>query len=562
MMGPSFRWLPLWFAALALWSCGGAEDPPINEPKGCATECAANQACTTAGVCACEPGFLDCDGVASNGCEHQGSECEAGCTAESDTSFCERHGKECGEFTGTDNCGESRTAACGSCPDGSTCGLKTPNVCGEDEECVGESEAVLCAALGKNCGTLETDDRCDERRTIDCGSCAEGDVCGLVTDNVCGTPDPQCEPETTEAFCQRLGLNCGTVSGMDNCDEQRTVSCGTCQDGEICGAKTPNVCGPDETCEAEADEAFCSRHGKNCGPFSGVDNCGQARTAVCGACGEDETCGVTTPFVCGPTPCEPEPVQALCQGLGKNCGTVTATDRCGDTRDIQCGTCLTGHICGSVEPNVCGPDTSCVPEDDASLCASMGMNCGSVNAPDNCGTFRTVACGTCADDERCGLVETNVCSSCIETDQQFCHRNGKFCGNFTGTDLCGERRSVQCGGCTAGSVCAANACVPTTAPVLNESCMPTPGSFVTCAQGLSCIINSSTNPTISGCKQICASDAECMFGTCAAGVLDDGRGICGTELEFGDPCENFFTSDDICTPNPTTECNDGFCGPR
>lgn len=560
MTGPSFRWFLLWFASLALLSCSGTDDPPDNEP-GCTTACAANQVCTDKALCACAAGFLDCDGVASNGCEFQGSQCEAGCTAEADTDFCARNGKECGAFTGTDNCGEARTANCGGCPEGSTCGLSTANVCGTNEECVPESNAELCVKLGKNCGTVTTDDRCDESRTVECGACPEGDECGLNEPNVCGTPIPGCEPEHEKELCGRLGLDCGTVTAEDNCEQMRSVSCGTCGAGELCGAEVPNVCGPDTSCVAEENAEFCGRHGKNCGLFAGVDNCGGARTAVCGDCGEGERCGSEVPFVCGPAPCEPETAQQLCQAERKNCGNITATDRCGETRQASCGACLGGQICGSLEPNVCGPDTSCEPQDDAALCASMGMDCGTINAPDNCGNFRTVTCGTCAADERCGLYETNVCAACAETDEDFCFRNDKDCGNFTGTDLCGNQRTAQCGGCSVGSICQANSCVLTNgARLQNEQCFVSPGSFLTCAPGLTCIYNNVQNsPEFSGCKQICLSDSECMYGRCALGILSEGRGLCGDNLEVGDACGNFFANDGICTPFATVTCVDGFC---
>lgn len=558
MKGTSPRWLLLWFASLLLWGCGNSDDPPQKEPV-CSEGCGPNQTCSE-GACVCLTGFLDCDGVASNGCEIAGTQCEAGCTPEGDQAFCDRHGKECGSFAGRDNCGESRTVDCGSCTDGATCGLRTPNVCGKQEECVGETDAELCTFLGKDCGALETDDRCDERRTVECGSCPEGDVCGLNQPNVCGTPEV-CEPETDEALCERLGKNCGTISATDNCGDARTPSCGSCAGEEVCGEKEPNVCArPDAPCEPESDTSFCEGNKKNCGSFSGIDNCGQARTADCGECGEGETCGSVEAFVCGPTPCQPEVDQVLCQAEGKNCGTITATDRCGGTRSIDCGRCLSGQICGAVEPNVCGRDTSCVPEDDASLCASMGMDCGTVNAPDNCGNFRTVTCGTCEEGYICGLEQPNVCKSCEETDEEFCFNKGKTCGNFTGVDLCGNTRSVQCGGCGPGTYCLANSCEPTGgAPAYNESCMPTPGNFINCATGLSCIVNSNANPLFSGCKVICSSDSQCMFGTCVPGVLGSGEGLCGNSLSVGESCGDLFETPDICHPVATHSCVNGIC---
>jgi hypothetical protein len=59
---------------------------------------------------------------------------------------------------------------------------------------------------------------------------------------------------------------------------------------------------------------------------------------------------------------------------------------------------------------VCG-GSSCTPETDAALCSSLGKNCGSVTATDNCGSSRTVgSCGACTAPQTCGGGGTsNVC---------------------------------------------------------------------------------------------------------------------------------------------------------
>src|SRR5438105_1464911 len=62
----------------------------------------------------------------------------------------------------------------------------------------------------------------------------------------CGTnggPVP-CVAETDAAFCARLGKNCATVSGSDNCGATRSVtSCGSCISPQTCAAKgTANLC--------------------------------------------------------------------------------------------------------------------------------------------------------------------------------------------------------------------------------------------------------------------------------------------------------------------------------
>ncbi|RMG16551.1 MAG: hypothetical protein D6729_10545 [Deltaproteobacteria bacterium] len=58
---------------------------------------------------------------------------------------------------------------------------------------------------------------------------AGGCTCG-------GTVTEPCQPTT----CEAQGAYCGTIP--DGCGG--TLHCGFCAPGRICGAETPNVCGP------------------------------------------------------------------------------------------------------------------------------------------------------------------------------------------------------------------------------------------------------------------------------------------------------------------------------
>lgn len=51
------------------------------------------------------------------------------CVPETDAEFCSRLAKDCNAVTAADNCGTVRTAECGSCKPGFTCGGETQNVC-------------------------------------------------------------------------------------------------------------------------------------------------------------------------------------------------------------------------------------------------------------------------------------------------------------------------------------------------------------------------------------------------------------------------------------------------
>ena len=59
-----------------------------------------------------------------------------------------------------------------------------------------------------------------------------------------GSDGDGCAPETNAAFCFRLGKNCGTLNGIDNCGTAIAASCGTCTSPQTCGgAGQTNVCG-------------------------------------------------------------------------------------------------------------------------------------------------------------------------------------------------------------------------------------------------------------------------------------------------------------------------------
>ena len=117
---------------------------------------------------------------------------------------------------------------------------------------------------------------------------------------------PECTSESNATFCSRLGKNCGSVSGTDNCGAARTATCGTCTSPQTCGGGgTANVCGS-PACTSESNATFCTRLAKNCGSVTGTDNCGNSRTAGCGSCVSPKTCGGGgTANVCGAAPTTP-----------------------------------------------------------------------------------------------------------------------------------------------------------------------------------------------------------------------------------------------------------------
>jgi hypothetical protein len=64
-----------------------------------------------------------------------------------------------------------------------------------------------------------------------------------------------------------------------------------------------------------------------------------------------------------------------------------------------------------------------VPDDDATLCAAAGNECGTFETIDNCGEMRTVDCGTCSGYLQCNTNQCG-CSAPPEVTLQSCIYNG------------------------------------------------------------------------------------------------------------------------------------------
>ncbi len=105
--------------------------------------------------------------------------------------------------------------------------------CGDDEavEPVQSNpcDPATCAELGAECGNVP--DGCGD--VLSCGTCADGETCGAAGPNKCGTGT--CTP----VDCAEAGAECGLVG--DGCGE--VLDCGGCPGGEVCGAQEPNQCG-------------------------------------------------------------------------------------------------------------------------------------------------------------------------------------------------------------------------------------------------------------------------------------------------------------------------------
>ena len=347
-------------------------------------------------------------------------------------------------------------------------------------------------------------------------------------------------------FFLTFGIAAGCIEGPSGTGQQSGLDMGEDLDQDVAGGDMkPTDDGGDRvdmtdpfedmtTPEDMGEECTPKTEAELCAPIvdqgscviskSQLDGCGNSIQISCACKNSAQECvesgGSTACEVC-----QPESDEALCE-LKDACGPFETTDRCGQTRSIDCGTlvCETDEACNE-STNAC----ECVPRSDAILCetALAGGNapadCGMVEVVDNCGVQRTIDCGGCEGDGKC---EENICDNCQpEDDAAFCQRLSRtnndvlFCGPQSGIDNCGnDRLDVDCG--------APNNCD---------------------ASGRTC----------------CTSPADCMgqpLGSCVCEPIDPATACRSGQNDLCEEVSNACGDTTTCTcPGSTDMCNSGVC---
>jgi hypothetical protein len=181
--------------------------------------------------------------------------------------------------------------------------------------------------------------------------------------------------------------------------------------------------------------------------------------------------------------CVPETDAQLCETAGKDCGTITLSDRCDLSRNVQCGVCTGSDECGSSLPNICGcpctidgecvaagpnpnnPCQVCAPNaddsawtplapgavcDDGNLCtvndacAAEGTCRGSVKPCTQGGECQTAACN----------VQTGACDYAPKPDNIACTNDSMACTD----DVCigGKCNTIKSNACLIEGTCYAS----------------------------------------------------------------------------------------------------------
>jgi hypothetical protein len=234
----------------------------------------------------------------------------------------------------------------------------------------------------------------------------------------CSGSSAECPPEDEQAFCARLGKDCGQVTAPDTCQVDREVSCGACQEPESCGGGgEANVCGQLGSGFVISEPLTLDRSVVHPGESL------RGRVVYLNNSGAEI---VIRSIVIG---CRPPggqhiggPYEDMAPSAGQQTVQPGASVTLEATRAFTAADPLGGWYCFATHEDSDGAyhdgpdvpfsvaDAECVPESDPELCARLHKNCGEVIAPDNCLAERTVpSCGECALPQICGFSVPNVC---------------------------------------------------------------------------------------------------------------------------------------------------------
>ncbi len=381
----------------------GCEQDIATDPDHCG---ACGEACPggdnatavcTAGACglSCDPGFGDCDGDATNGCEqdltsdtaHCGA-CEtscdpvAGATVSCEMSACvyacAAPNEDC-DGAAANGCEVNTNTDVANC---GMCGNACPDRQHTSKSCMGGSCAYSCTGAWRACdGAADDGDGCEVNTNTDVANCG---MCG----NAC--PDRQhtsksCSGGSCAYSCTGAWRACdGAADDMDGCEVDTNTdvnNCGAC--GNVCG-DLPNT-------------------SKSCSDGSCAYSCTGAWRACDGAADDGDGCEVNT--------------NTDVNNCGR-CGNACA-DRPNMSRSCAAGTCQYSCVSGYADVNGDGTGS------DADGC-EVNLN----TDPNHCGAEGNVCSlgcvsGTCRQVQSVDVGYEIVCA--LATDGTlWCWGKGQF----------------------------------------------------------------------------------------------------------------------------------------
>jgi Cys-rich repeat protein len=364
--------------------CEAAPATDVRHCGGCGRECRlANATSQCAGgrcaIAACAPGWGDCDGNATNGCE---------VNLESSTFHCGMCGRACPVRSGA-----TPSCAAGACR--STCDPDRADCNGRaDDGCETETRVDLlhCGGCALACRPANATGQCLSG-VCEIAACDRGFL------DCDGNPANGCETDlaTSPRNCGACGRSCATgqvcLLGACVVDCGALTRCGSSctdlrADDRNCGA-CGRACAPDEACAAGACTLVCRAPETLCAGRCVVT---ASNSAHCGACGR----------VCAGAP---------------NATPVCTAGACGFA-------CLPGFAdCDGLAANGCEVSTV----NDARNCGGCDVACAFPNAAATCSASRCVLGACNAGAGNCDGIASNGCEVTLASDARHCGRCGNAC---------------------------------------------------------------------------------------------------------------------------------------
>jgi hypothetical protein len=431
-------------------------------------------------IAACMSGFVDCNDLASDGCEsrldsvdHCGV-CRHSCSylnasgrcddGDCELARCNAGFADCDKNAGN-GCERSITTVhdCGKC--GSTCSLINAVTSCESGSCA----FVRCAPGFGDCDDdgfkLGAGDGCETKLDTPehCGSC----------DVACSGATPYCSGgRCTAVQCDATHADCDNDNVTCEADLRSLTDCGAC--GESCGPLSNATV----TCATGQCAATCHSGFKDCdGTLSNGCETSVQTASNCGQCGVP-------------------------------CAYANATTSCAT------GTCtLTACSAGYGDCNSDLPADGCEQRlNTLQHCGSCGQACNLANAAASCsgGSCQVSSCN--AGFGNCDGRADNGCETNLTTSQQDCGA----C-NFS---------------CPSNRTCSGGKCICTS----NANC----GSGQTCCNG-ACIDTKNDEANCGSCGAVCAAGSTCCNGACKDLATDfDNCGSCGNACNsmYENRCSN------------------------